>query len=384
MQNKKEAIQLFLDKTSYSKQQIHKIIKLNDGFTNVSYKITTKDGLMFQVRICDNKFINRKVEKLVFDNLKVPLVYFDNTTGNMIKRWVNGKCIKKWNYEKIDIFVDKIKKFHSMPINNIPKFNAYSFIELLSKSEFDNNVYTRYIALLNKYPSEYNVPCHCDLNPKNIIYDKKTSTMSIIDYEWTRMNSVYFELANLARESMNKKQIIYLAHQYGNIDLNKLKDFLIIACLYAYQWSLSVPSNSKIKKYQKNILRRLYFCENLNFDDYEFVLSKIKMKTLYSDNYSKSKVKSENNDEKFIDVEHDEKTSLIGIQVDVNNINDEQQKHNCSCKIKGRRKDHKSDKVDDFISDQEFQEKELELQEKIVSFLDQKNNEEINKKSDNS
>ena len=89
---KENAIKLFLDKTNYTRQQIKKIEK-KDGFTNISYKIKTDDGQSYQVRLCYSKLIKREVEHKVYNDLEIPLIYFDDKTGNMIRQWVPGKKI---------------------------------------------------------------------------------------------------------------------------------------------------------------------------------------------------------------------------------------------------------------------------------------------------
>ncbi len=372
---KENAIKLFLDKTNYTRHQIKKIEK-KDGFTNISYKIKTDDGQSYQVRLCNSKLIKREVEHKVYNDLEIPLIFFDDKTGNMIRQWVPGKKIHHWNYEKIDLIIQKLKKFHSTVSKDIPKFNAYAFIELLQKNEQDNIFYTQYITLVAKYINDFTIPCHCDLNPGNILYNKQNNEVNIIDFEWSRLANPYFELANLARENMTKKQIVFLAKQYGGINLEKLKEYMIMTCLYAYQWSLSVPNTFRIKKYRKNILKRLKFTSNLNFDNVEKIINNI--------NYVSSNDNSDNNEKnlKFVNLEENvtKKVKFSGISSETQSSSlnhskkllEEEKQHNESCKIKGSKKKlKKKNKLDDdFISKEEFDDNELKLQEKIIQSLD--------------
>ncbi len=255
---KLQALSLFLSKTSYKQNDIKKIIECRSSFTNKSFKFILKKTI-FQVRLGCNSLIDRKNELEIYNSLQLPIIFFDIKNGNMIRPWIDGKKFKKWNNNKIQLLVSRLHEMHNIKNDKILNFNAYIFTNLLINDK-NNSFYNEYIYLLNKYVNEpKDTICHCDLNPNNILFDRKNNIINLIDFEWSRKNTVYFEIANLAREKMNKKQILYLAKLYGNIDLQKLKDYLIISCLYAYQWTLSINDNHAIRKYRKHVLKRLEF-----------------------------------------------------------------------------------------------------------------------------
>ncbi len=256
---KSQALVLFLTKTNYQENEIKKIVCCKSSFTNKSFKFILKNKNIFQVRIGCNLSINRKNELEIYNSLQLPIIFFDTKNGDMIRPWIDGKKFKKWNNNKIELLVPKLHEIHNIKNNKILNFNPYIFTDLLNNDK-NKHFYNEYVHLLNKYINEpKDIVCHCDLNPNNILFDKKNNVINLIDFEWARKNTVYFEIANLARENMSKKQILYLAQLYGNINLQKLKDYLIISCLYAYQWTLSISDNYAIRKYRKHVLHRLDF-----------------------------------------------------------------------------------------------------------------------------
>lgn len=247
------AINLVKDKTNYSIDQINEIKKITNGFTNSNFCFIFDDQKQYQVRLgANNDIVNRDNELMVFKTLKIHgIIYYDALTGNMIKEWINGEKINDWTVNKLILLVKELKKMHSISeIENIVKFDKFA---LLKKFPDEKLIY-EFKILIVKYEKEKLVICHNDLNPTNILFNKK---LNLIDFEFAKLNSIYWEIANFARESLTIEQIKFLAATYGNIDLIKLKDFLIMTTIYALMWTYSTNWTPTIEIYRKNTKKRL-------------------------------------------------------------------------------------------------------------------------------
>jgi hypothetical protein len=87
MNSKTKAINLFTKHTKYGINQIIDIKLIHNGFTNISYKVTTSDKRIYQIRVGNNKVVQRINERNVLNliNDKVYL-YFDIKSGDAIKK----------------------------------------------------------------------------------------------------------------------------------------------------------------------------------------------------------------------------------------------------------------------------------------------------------
>jgi hypothetical protein len=88
MKFKQQAINLFIAKTKYKKEDIKSCLPIHKGFTNVSYKIAVKDKTIYQVRIAnDHHQVNRSNEQKIYRLIKYSyFIYYDVKTGNAIKK----------------------------------------------------------------------------------------------------------------------------------------------------------------------------------------------------------------------------------------------------------------------------------------------------------
>ncbi|GHU31938.1 hypothetical protein FACS1894166_04310 [Bacilli bacterium] len=87
MNIKQKAISFFIKHTSYATGDIQDIAQLHNGFTNISFKIKTRDRQIYQVRLSKQPdVVDRVNERKVIKDVDFDyFVYYEPKTGNAIK-----------------------------------------------------------------------------------------------------------------------------------------------------------------------------------------------------------------------------------------------------------------------------------------------------------
>jgi thiamine kinase-like enzyme len=105
---------------------------------------------------------------------------------------------------------------------------------------------------------------HNDLSADNLLLTVKKQII-FIDYEWSRLNNEYWDLANFIRETkLSNRNITFLATK-SNLSLTILQDFIYICTNYAYQWTYMMPQTTKILQYRKQLNKQLNLYYNKFF-----------------------------------------------------------------------------------------------------------------------
>lgn len=268
---KKQALDLFLKYTNFTNDDILDIKQIHCGFTNISFVIKLKNKKKYQVRIGqNNKIVNRdneiKVLKLIPD---IKFLYIDKK-GNAIKEWIEG-VNPNFDFNtlnKLKLLILEIKKIQNINIGNI-NILEHNYYDILSKDLYDKYKiwYDKYIEIIDKYKNLKKVFSHNDLNPKNMIYNRKNKKIILIDYEWARINNQYWDIANFFKETnLRVKYLKKICKIFDELDFNILKDFVFISSFYALAWTYQVNQTEKIFKYRKKILIKLKQYYRLFFD----------------------------------------------------------------------------------------------------------------------
>ncbi len=265
MDNKVTAISLFVNHTNYIAEDILDINQIHNGFTNISFLIITKNKQKFQIRIGgSNHVVNRKNEERVLKAIhNDTFIYYDNKNGNAIKKWIDGVNPK---FEELDdVFLESlalaIRNLHNTNIKdtNIIMHDPFCFI---NKAVMGNNHVTTYRKLLDKYSYLPLVLSHNDINTRNLIYNN--NKVFLIDFEWSRINNEYWDLANFIREEkLPMDKIIKLYKYYGGIELPILKDFIYLTTNFAVQWTYCMTETPKILDYRQKQLKLLDYYYDL-------------------------------------------------------------------------------------------------------------------------
>jgi thiamine kinase-like enzyme len=116
--------------------------------------------------------------------------------------------------------------------------------------------------LINEIKDDKIVPCHNDLSIENMLIDKNNNVI-LIDYEWARMNSIYWECANFIRNTNYNLKQINLFCKLAKLNYEHMKKYLFICSCYAYQWTFNMPQTNKVLSYRKITFTKMMFYYNL-------------------------------------------------------------------------------------------------------------------------
>lgn len=255
------AIEIFVNNTKYLKQDIIKIKKLHKGYTNISFLFKTKDKNKFQVRLGhNNDIVDRKNELEIIKLLPYDYYCYIDEKGNAIKKWVDGKNPKLFINKKkvIDALLLEIIKIHSIDITN-SNILVHDYEEFIDDFILQNyKIYiNKYREILKKYNLEKLFFSHNDINVCNFLYNKKNSSVTLIDFEWSRINNQYWDYANFYRETnLKKKWLVYISKK-TNLDFNVLFNYVFISMFYALMWTYKVDQTKKIIKYRKKVKKKI-------------------------------------------------------------------------------------------------------------------------------
>ena len=261
MTNIQKAIQLFVSKTSYTEKDILKTKEIHKGYTNLSFVFYTSDKKRFQIRLGqNNEIVNRNNELNVIDLLPYKYYLYIGSNGDAIKEWIYGynpRFIfnKKRN---LKLLCNEIKMFHNIEYKNI-NILEHDYFEYLNDSIKNKypDFYNEYIKIINEFKNEKKVLSHNDINPLNMLYSTQLKRIILIDFEWARINSEYFDVANFFRETnLNIKWLKFLANEM-NFEFDKLKRFVFACTFFAYQWTFCVDETKKLLKYRKRVFKKV-------------------------------------------------------------------------------------------------------------------------------
>ena len=264
---KHQAISLIHEQLHIDKQDLKSIILQTKGWTNkiFLFKLTNKEKYIVRIAAKD-KLINRSCEIQVLNLLKnfnnYDFIFIDNKTGNYIMKYIDGRVVNKSdvrNPEFLKLLAKKIKQLHALKINknySIKSNDDHQYDKF--KNHLDIKYQDMYSYLLKKHKNQKHCICHHDLTPWNIIYNSKKHQLTLIDFEWTRINSPYFDLANFIRESKihnTNYEKIFLSAYDKKIKQEFITDYLYICSYFSYLWTYSIKTYRNILLYRTKTLR---------------------------------------------------------------------------------------------------------------------------------
>ena len=262
-----KAITLICKQLKVEKSDIVKVQYQPQGWSNSIYLFTLKNGSRYIVRIAGKSTLkNRQIEMKVLHILtKVnffKITYLNKCNGNYIYPYIEGHNVSFYdvkNYKFLQLLAKKLRALHSIKVdkslsleeNDYYQYNKYS-------NKIDQKYTSLYLQLLEKHKNLKKCLCHNDLTQWNMIYNSSKQTLSFIDFEWSRINTPYFDLTNFIRETNihNTKYERYLVSQYNKkFSLSTIVDFLYISSYFSYLWTFSTKSFQHIMHYRNKMLR---------------------------------------------------------------------------------------------------------------------------------
>lgn len=206
--------------------------KLTDGFSNENYLINDAYVIRFLLPHGDTT-ISRVNEKLVYEtiaplNISEKLCYFDTKTGVKITKYVHNPTKYKTTPTNNEILLvaKALKKLHRSNLKVPFDYNAMKRLKTYKKSispdlyidqEYEKHVIDEY---KKHYLLDDVVLTHNDLVQGNLLF--KFNGLTIIDWEYSSMNSLYFDLASFVSEnnlSEEQKEFFlskYFGYKYSN------------------------------------------------------------------------------------------------------------------------------------------------------------------------
>lgn len=269
-------------------KNIDNIDQSEHGVTNQTYFVSANNN-KYVVRIPGfktNEYINRENEIINMNVanklINVPKIYYsDSKTGIIISQFLfNSKVLDKSVFED-DLMINKIcdllDRLHQSHVQFRNYFDIAKEIERYKSVLIKMN--TNFHALENEYKetliyldsllslllSEYpvqKVPCHIDPKLSNfLLYD---SDLFLIDWEYSGMADLYFELANfsLTNELTKDQEDMFLV-SYCNIsslylDWRKFYLYKIVTdYLWIYWHLIKLYQGQNVKYNEKKWKQRL-------------------------------------------------------------------------------------------------------------------------------
>jgi thiamine kinase-like enzyme len=202
------------------------IVALQDGFYNTSYWING-DKVFRLKKLSDAPFYSAENEgqilNLVAQNRLSPKVFFfDRATGNMIDRYIDGNhrfCGPHISEDDLKAMAGVLKRLHGIK-NCTSEFYAeqrYATYRLRGEEDLHDPEEKKIHDLIG--PILRNEPLflsHNELVHDNILKNKDSSQIVLIDFELAGLNNEMFDLASLLSENEifdeNKWQLLLLGY----------------------------------------------------------------------------------------------------------------------------------------------------------------------------
>lgn len=228
-----------------------KISKLGGGLSNLNYKIEDEKGA-YVLRITgentDKLGINRDVEYMATKKagelgIGAEVMYYIKPERYLVTRFIKGTILEPENMvkkENLSKFVNTIKNFHENGPDMGHEFNVFKRIKMLINTGKENNCQfpedfewikekikqTEQALLVNPYTPK---PCHDDLLNLNFI--NENGSLRIIDWEYSGMGDIFFDLANFSHHhKLTDEQITYILELY--FGKATAKDFARLKLMY--------------------------------------------------------------------------------------------------------------------------------------------------------
>jgi thiamine kinase-like enzyme len=191
------------------------------------------------------------------------ILYQDLDRGILIREFHEGKEIPYSDIRRKENLISlgkEIKKVHEIKIDNVAINNFKIAIEdyrAILKNKIKDDWYLDHgfkIFDSISYSYESLIFSHNDLNPENILWNKK---YFFIDWEYASANSPYFDLASIVSSyNLNDKEIDYLLNGYNKefqLEKEKLKIWTKFIYFLDYIWRVCLIETTKHNEITLNL-----------------------------------------------------------------------------------------------------------------------------------
>ena len=199
------------------------------------------------------------------------ILYQDFDEGILIREFHEGNEISNLNLRREENLISlgkEIRKIHEIKINHnvINDFeNVIESYRDILKNKIKNDWYLiKGFEIFDSlsYENELKIFSHNDLSPGNILWNKK---YFFIDWEYSSMNSQYFDLATIISSyGLDDGEITLLCDGYDKnpqLDMYKLKKWAKFTHFLDYIWRICLIETTK---YDEKTLNIVALKENLD------------------------------------------------------------------------------------------------------------------------
>ncbi len=191
------------------------------------------------------------------------ILYQDSDEGILIREFHEGNEISNLNLRREENLISlgkEIRKIHEIKINHnvINDFETVmeNYRDIL-KNKIKNDWYLiKGFEIFDSlsYENELKIFSHNDLSPGNILWNKK---YFFIDWEYSSMNSQYFDLATIISSyGLDDGEITLLCDGYDKnpqLDMYKLKKWAKFTHFLDYIWRICLIETTKYDEKTLNI-----------------------------------------------------------------------------------------------------------------------------------
>ena len=210
-------------------------------------------------RASESKILNFLETK----NQNQNILYQDFDKGILIREFHEGNEISNLNLRREENLISlgkEIRKIHEIKINHnvINDFeNVIESYRDILKNKIKNDWYLiKGFEIFDSlsYENELKIFSHNDLSPGNILWNKK---YFFIDWEYSSMNSQYFDLATIISSyGLDDGEITLLCDGYDKnpqLDMYKLKKWAKFTHFLDYIWRICLIETTKYDEKTLNI-----------------------------------------------------------------------------------------------------------------------------------
>jgi len=204
------------------------------GYSNVNYLAITENARYLlrklQPNQIDRSFEYRVQHRAYQRKLGAKPIYYDEENDLMISDFLEGEHKSRLTPRELRTLAFAVRKLHKIKLRTKPYRFKKAFKPKHTKA-------LHALRKLNKEPKEL-VLTHHDLNPRNILFHNQK--VKFIDWEYTRLNDRYFDLATIAAEFKltDKEERYFLRSYFKNSTRTNLKKLHLYKALYTILCSL--------------------------------------------------------------------------------------------------------------------------------------------------
>lgn len=244
-----------------TKLKNHKITRLG-GLNNLNYLLEC-DNKKYVLRIPSkdnrNNFFkeNYVITFANLNKLSPPIIYHNKENGILLSEFIENSKVNMATFTSKDFLKNlckSLKKFHSLnspyhfnPFDEIRK-NLFSLEKFNFKMDKDISLILDKLNYLEEKLTKNKLLglCHNDLNSSNVLY--KNNTVFLLDFEFSAMGDIFFDLATLSWMLDEVERYILLKNYFGYYSYElkeKIEDYLFVVKLWNASWSYLKSINNK-------------------------------------------------------------------------------------------------------------------------------------------